>query len=70
MSVVCLPYLLLVSEVKTCFLCFLFFYLHQMMPNLGQGGCQAIEDAYVLCNLLCEVSSKDEIPNALQEYYR
>lgn len=24
------------------------------MPNLGQGGCQAIEDAFVLCDELCK----------------
>ena len=41
-----------------------------MMPNLGQGGCQAIEDAYVLSNLLCEVSDKSQIPDQLQQYYR
>jgi 2-polyprenyl-6-methoxyphenol hydroxylase-like FAD-dependent oxidoreductase len=25
---------------------------HPMTPNLGQGGCQAIEDAVVLASLL------------------
>ena len=25
--------------------------VHPMMPNLGQGGCQAIEDAYVLAQV-------------------
>jgi len=44
--------------------------VHPMMPNLGQGGCQAIEDAYVLANLLSEVDDKEQIPSALQEYYR
>lgn len=44
--------------------------VHPMMPNLGQGGCQAIEDAYVLCDVLCSVSDKSEIPDALQSYYR
>jgi len=42
----------------------------QMMPNLGQGGCQAIEDAYVLTNLLCDVTDKSQLPDRLQEYYR
>ena len=42
----------------------------QMMPNLGQGGCQAIEDAYVLTEQLCDVTDKAQIPSALQEYYR
>lgn len=41
-----------------------------MMPNLGQGGCQAIEDAYVLCNVLSEVTDKSQIADALQDYYR
>ena len=40
------------------------------MPNLGQGGCQAIEDAYVLTNLLCDVTDKSQLPDRLQEYYR
>ena len=44
--------------------------VHPMMPNLGQGGCQAIEDAYVLTKLLCDVTDKSQIPEALQEYYR
>lgn len=28
---------------------------HPMMPNLGQGGCQAMEDGYMLTNMLKEV---------------
>lgn len=40
------------------------------MPNLGQGGCQAIEDAYVLTNLLCDITDRDQIKESLQEYYR
>lgn len=44
--------------------------VHPMMPNLGQGGCQAIEDAFVLTNLLSEIEEKSQIPEALQEYYR
>ena len=41
-----------------------------MMPNLGQGGCQALEDAFELTNLLCEVTDKSQIPDTLQTYYR
>ena len=37
-----------------------------MMPNLGQGACQAIEDAYVLTEQLCDVTDKSQIPDALQ----
>lgn len=44
--------------------------VHPMMPNLGQGGCQAIEDAYVLCDVLCAVENKEDIPDALQQYYQ
>ena len=35
--------------------------VHPMMPNLGQGGCQAIEDAYVLVNGLCDVTDRDQV---------
>jgi zeaxanthin epoxidase len=44
--------------------------VHPMMPNLGQGGCQAIEDAFILTDLLCDITSKDQIEATLQEYYR
>ena len=35
--------------------------VHPMMPNLGQGGCQAIEDAYVLTELLSQTKSTDKL---------
>lgn len=51
--------------------------VHPMMPNLGQGGCQAIEDAYELTKGLCGVqtfsqSSGTLVSNreALQDFYR
>ena len=44
--------------------------VHPMMPNLGQGGCQAIEDAYVLGETLELVKSTDKIEDSLQEFYR
>lgn len=44
--------------------------VHAMMPNLGQGGCQAIEDAYVLTELLATTKSTEKIPDSLQEFYR
>ena len=31
---------------------------HAMQPNLGQGGCMAIEDAYQLVLDLCEEAEK------------
>ena len=38
---------------------------HATTPNLGQGGCQAIEDAVVLARAL---SQAIDVPAALQEY--
>jgi len=40
--------------------------VHPMMPNLGQGGCQAIEDAYVLARRLSKVSDRRDIGLTLQ----
>ena len=50
--------------------------VHPMMPNLGQGGCQAIEDAYELGKHLAAVSTFDEKPSgavvakALDDFYK
>lgn len=51
--------------------------VHPMMPNLGQGGCQAIEDAFELTRALAAVQSYgQERPDvtgcrgALQEFYQ
>jgi zeaxanthin epoxidase len=38
------------------------------MPNLGQGGCQALEDARVLSEKLTAASARHEVPGLLQEY--
>ncbi|WP_308380020.1 FAD-dependent monooxygenase [Streptomyces sp. ISL-43] len=38
---------------------------HAMTPNMGQGGCQAIEDAVVAAHLL---ASADDVPAALAAY--
>jgi len=51
--------------------------VHPMMPNLGQGGCQAIEDAYVLVEALKEVTGPGgtapddltQVHGALQGFY-
>ncbi len=40
---------------------------HPMTPNLGQGGCQAIEDAVVLSGAL---ASHAKLPDALADYER
>lgn len=44
--------------------------VHSMMPNLGQGGCQAIEDAYVLTEMLANTKTSEKIEGTLQEFYR
>lgn len=44
--------------------------VHAMMPNLGQGGCQAIEDAYVLTEELAKTKSTGKIQDSLQDYYK
>ncbi|GGQ12768.1 monooxygenase [Streptomyces virginiae] len=45
---------------------------HAMAPNLGQGGCQAIEDAVVLAHLLpagdTEAAADEAVPAALAAY--
>jgi 2-polyprenyl-6-methoxyphenol hydroxylase-like FAD-dependent oxidoreductase len=38
---------------------------HAMLPNLGQGGCQAIEDAAALAQSL---GTGAEVPKALRAY--
>jgi len=38
------------------------------MPNLGQGGAMAIEDAYVLAEELDGIQHTDEIHQRLQKY--
>ncbi|MEU5438212.1 FAD-dependent monooxygenase [Streptomyces sp. NPDC020719] len=42
---------------------------HAMTPNLGQGGCQAVEDAVVLAHLLERVD-RAGVPAALAAYTR
>eukprot|EP00565_Helicotheca_tamesis_P006187 CAMPEP_0185723902 /NCGR_PEP_ID=MMETSP1171-20130828/579_1 /TAXON_ID=374046 /ORGANISM="Helicotheca tamensis, Strain CCMP826" /LENGTH=558 /DNA_ID=CAMNT_0028391671 /DNA_START=107 /DNA_END=1783 /DNA_ORIENTATION=- len=42
--------------------------VHAMMPNLGQGGCQAIEDAFVIVEELQDVTSKKEVADRLRRY--
>ncbi|MEV7614258.1 FAD-dependent monooxygenase [Streptomyces sp. NPDC089799] len=41
---------------------------HAMTPNLGQGGCQAIEDAVVLAHLLDAAPDPQAVPAALARY--
>jgi len=42
--------------------------IHAMMPNLGQGGCQAMEDAIVISEELENLSRRSEVPDALAKY--
>merc|ERR1712182_132966 len=42
--------------------------IHAMMPNLGQGGCQALEDAVVLSEQMTGVTHRSELAEALQGY--
>ena len=44
---------------------------HPATPNLGQGACQAIEDAVVLARCLEQIvraNAKDSVPSALRRY--
>lgn len=43
---------------------------HPMMPNLGQGGCQATEDGYRLVEELAKVRHTRDVPWALGGYSR
>lgn len=43
---------------------------HPMMPNLGQGGCQATEDGFRLGEELGNVKKTSDIPWALGKYSR
>jgi zeaxanthin epoxidase len=42
--------------------------IHAMMPNLGQGGCQAIEDAMVLAEELSALKERSGVAQALAVY--
>lgn len=42
--------------------------IHAMMPNLGQGGCQAIEDAYVISQELATATRRSEVADKLKNY--
>lgn len=42
--------------------------VHAMMPNLGQGGCQAIEDAFVIAQELGTISKRSQVAERLKNY--
>lgn len=41
---------------------------HPMMPNLGQGGCQAVEDGYRLAQELSKIKDRGDVAWALRMY--
>lgn len=41
---------------------------HAMMPNLGQGGCQAIEDEFVIVQELEQCRTRNDVSGALGRY--
>jgi len=43
---------------------------HPMMPNLGQGGCQATEDGFRMAEELGMVKETGEVEGALKTYFR
>ena len=42
---------------------------HAMMPNLGQGGGQAMEDAHCIWQKLKDLTDRSQVPGALSDYY-
>mmetsp|Transcript_5360 Transcript_5360/g.7899 ORF Transcript_5360/g.7899 Transcript_5360/m.7899 type:complete len:554 (+) Transcript_5360:129-1790(+) len=48
--------------------CLLGDAVHAMMPNLGQGGCQAIEDALVIKEELESAKLRSEVSDKLRTY--
>jgi len=44
--------------------------VHAMMPNLGQGGCQAIEDAFILSEKLAATKTTEKVQDSLQDFYK
>jgi 2-polyprenyl-6-methoxyphenol hydroxylase-like FAD-dependent oxidoreductase len=41
---------------------------HAMVPFMGQGACQAFEDAAILARLLRTITNQSELPGAFQRY--
>lgn len=42
--------------------------IHAMMPNLGQGGCQAIEDSFVITQELSSAKTRNDVTKKLEKY--
>ncbi|WP_243147318.1 FAD-dependent monooxygenase [Scytonema sp. UIC 10036] len=43
---------------------------HPVQPNLGQGGCMAVEDAFEIAKLLTLRVNHEQIPSLLRQYER
>ncbi|RCJ39075.1 zeaxanthin epoxidase [Nostoc minutum NIES-26] len=41
---------------------------HPVQPNLGQGGCMAVEDAFELVNSLTKAASRDQVVLLLRQF--
>lgn len=41
---------------------------HPLQPNLGQGGCMAVEDAFELAKILALASDNKQIPSVLRQF--
>ena len=41
---------------------------HPVQPNLGQGGCMAVEDAFELAKLLALGINHDQVPSRLRQF--
>ncbi|XP_058219897.1 monooxygenase 2-like isoform X1 [Rhododendron vialii] len=68
-----LPWNLLLGNISKGNVCVAGDALHPMTPDIGQGGCSALEDAVVLARCLAEALLKkprNEIQNEEEEYAR
>lgn len=68
-----LPWTLLLGNICKGNVCVTGDALHPMTPDIGQGGCSALEDGVILARCLAEALLKkprDEIQNEEEEYAR
>ncbi len=41
---------------------------HPVLPNLGQGGCMAVEDAFELAKRLTTITKEESVPSLLRQF--
>jgi 2-polyprenyl-6-methoxyphenol hydroxylase-like FAD-dependent oxidoreductase len=41
---------------------------HPVLPNIGQGGCMAIEDAFELAKRLTKIREGESVPSLLRQF--